>query len=382
MRVATVLAFPSQSCSSRRNRATALRRSVPARQLDSRLREARAVDFLQDVRRRRVRRARHGLRRPRAAEAPASDPRVGASTCRFSLCRHGRAVGGAQRDPHARQEPPAIVRDLFWWQIVVVDRASARAPLGPAPGPARRVHVGELVVELEETPVDGLRDALARALGDPTLELAFWFRSGALRGRGRPSASFRRTARTGGDADRARRRAARRARPRPVLRDEPELIEAAAAAARLALENARLQAELQAQLDDGEGVAGPDRQRCATRSGAASSATSTTARSSGSSRSRSSSEARRGSWAGGDPEVEELAHVAVDELQVAVGELRELAQRHPPGDPHRGGPRRRARVARRPDAASGRRRRARRSGSRRTSRRPRTSSPARRSRTS
>ena len=63
-----------------------------------------------------------------------------------------------------------------------------------------------------------------------------------------------------------------------------------------------------------------------TRSGAGSSATSTTARSSGSSRSRSSSEARSdGSAREADPELDQLLASTADELQVAVDELRELA---------------------------------------------------------
>ena len=59
-----------------------------------------------------------------------------------------------------------------------------------------RVHVGELVVHLEETPAGDLRDELALALEDPTLELGLWLpgarrvrrRGGqrARRSRGRP----------------------------------------------------------------------------------------------------------------------------------------------------------------------------------------------------
>ena len=37
-----------------------------------------------------------------------------------------------------------------------------------------RSHVGELVLELDHTPPEGIRDALARHLGDPSLELLFW----------------------------------------------------------------------------------------------------------------------------------------------------------------------------------------------------------------
>jgi signal transduction histidine kinase len=96
----------------------------------------------------------------------------------------------------------------------------------------------------------GLRDALARSLADPTLDLAFWLperrayvdESGqtvdlrtddprravtTLHGDGGPVAAIVHD---------------------PTLLDEPGLVQAAGAAARLALENARLQAELRAQL--------------------------------------------------------------------------------------------------------------------------------------
>jgi signal transduction histidine kinase len=63
---------------------------------------------------------------------------------------------------------------LFWWQI----GSFTALPLGLLAGllwaRLQRANVGELVVALEHTTVQGLRDALARALGDPQLEVAFW----------------------------------------------------------------------------------------------------------------------------------------------------------------------------------------------------------------
>jgi signal transduction histidine kinase len=111
--------------------------------------------------------------------------------------------------------------------------------------------VAGLVVELDGPGAStGLRDALARALGDPSLELAYWF--GAERhyvdGDGAPV--------TLPDDD-SRRRATfvkRDGQPiavllhDPVLEHNAELVQSVCAAASLALENERLQAELRARL--------------------------------------------------------------------------------------------------------------------------------------
>jgi signal transduction histidine kinase len=94
--------------------------------------------------------------------------------------------------------------------------------------------VSALVVELEHAAPSGLRDALARALGDPTLEVAF---SAPAESDGRAVTRL--------EHDGALVAALVHD---PALLDEPELIEGAAAAARIALENARLNAELRAQL--------------------------------------------------------------------------------------------------------------------------------------
>jgi signal transduction histidine kinase len=113
--------------------------------------------------------------------------------------------------------------------------------------------VAELVVELRQARATGqLRDALARALHDPSLTLAYWLpeqrryvdREGqSVELPGDDSALVttiverdgRRVAALVHDAS---------------LRDDPELVEAVCAAAGLALENERLQAELRAHLDE------------------------------------------------------------------------------------------------------------------------------------
>jgi len=111
--------------------------------------------------------------------------------------------------------------------------------------------VAGLVVELggRKTTSD-LREALARALGDPSVELAYWFGEGQryVDGDGRlvqlPDPG----------ADRAVTMVESGGRPvaalihDPALRENPELVDSVCAAAGLALENEALQAELRARL--------------------------------------------------------------------------------------------------------------------------------------
>ena len=110
----------------------------------------------------------------------------------------------------------------------------------------QRAAVGDLVVELADASSPGeVRDALARTLGDPSLELAFRLpnQEGYVDGTGRPVMPP--------DPD-----------TRGVtvvddialvydesLRENPAAVLSAAAAVGLALDNARLQAELRAQLE-------------------------------------------------------------------------------------------------------------------------------------
>ena len=105
-----------------------------------------------------------------------------------------------------------------------------------------RAAVGGLVLELDEVASPAsVRDALARTLGDPSLDLAFWLpdRERYVDASGRPLEL------PNGDE-----RAVTVLRDRtalvhdPSLLEDRELVDAAGAAARLALENARLQAEL------------------------------------------------------------------------------------------------------------------------------------------
>ena len=116
-----------------------------------------------------------------------------------------------------------------------------------------RSAVADLVVELGTMPTpDRLRDALAGALHDPSLEVGLWsgadadYRDAA----GRPLAL------PGPDDARGVTLLAREGEPLaailhdPVLLEDPGLVAAVSSALRLAVENERLQGEVEAQLDE------------------------------------------------------------------------------------------------------------------------------------
>jgi hypothetical protein len=137
------------------------------------------------------------------------------------------------------------------------------------------------VVELDETPAPGrLREALARALGGPSLEVAYWLRDDTfVDANGHvvslPAVGSGRVATT---VARSGVRVA--ALVHEWLSDHPELVDGVVAAAGLALENERLQAQLRARLRTC-GRRGRGSSRPPTTSGGGSSATFTMARSSG-----------------------------------------------------------------------------------------------------
>jgi signal transduction histidine kinase len=114
-----------------------------------------------------------------------------------------------------------------------------------------RGSVAGLVVELgEPTAPAGLREALARALNDPSLELAFWIPAEKryVDGDGRPVVL------PDPEHDRSSTVVERDGQPiaallhDPALEHDTELVQSVCAAAALALENERLHAELRAQL--------------------------------------------------------------------------------------------------------------------------------------
>jgi signal transduction histidine kinase len=114
-----------------------------------------------------------------------------------------------------------------------------------------RVAVSDLVIELGRMPEPGhLRDALARALRDPSLELAYWVPESetyvGIDGRTvEPAAAAGQTVTV---LERHGQRIAALVHD-PALAEDPALLNAVSTAAGLALENERLLAELRAQLE-------------------------------------------------------------------------------------------------------------------------------------
>ena len=116
-----------------------------------------------------------------------------------------------------------------------------------------RSAVGDLFLDLRRDPGPAdLRDAIARALRDPSLELAYWLPDynayADLAGRevSLPEPDGRR-ATTLIERDGAQVAALLHD---PALKDEPELLDAVTAAAGIALENAQLHVELRARLEE------------------------------------------------------------------------------------------------------------------------------------
>jgi signal transduction histidine kinase len=135
--------------------------------------------------------------------------------------------------------------------------ALAFVPLGFLAGLLRdrlaRAAVGELVIQLGRTMAPGeLRGALARALGDPSLQIAYRLPDSD----GYVDLDGRRVDLPGAGSAQAVTFVEREGRPiaavlhDAALAENAALVEAACAAAGLAMENERLQAELRARLDD------------------------------------------------------------------------------------------------------------------------------------
>lgn len=141
-----------------------------------------------------------------------------------------------------------------WWLVLA---ALASVPIAFLVGMVRarlaQTAITRLVVELGTTPPPGeLREALARALGDPTLRLAYWLPETAsyVDLDGRPIL----LPQDGTDqvttvVELDGRRVGALVHDE-ALADHPELVRAVCVAAGLALENERLQAELRSRLDE------------------------------------------------------------------------------------------------------------------------------------
>jgi signal transduction histidine kinase len=139
---------------------------------------------------------------------------------------------------------------MFWSETITTFGILVALAGGVLWGRSARAAVADLVVELERTPPGSVRDVLARTLGDPSLELALWLpeRGSYVDGSGGPLEL------PGPGSDRAVTVLGVGQAPvaalvhDPALLERGSLLEAAGAAARLALENERLQAELRSQL--------------------------------------------------------------------------------------------------------------------------------------
>jgi signal transduction histidine kinase len=144
------------------------------------------------------------------------------------------------------------VPQIRWATFVTIGLAPVAFVLALLGARLAQSALGNLVVELraEPGPAD-LRDALARALRDPSLELAYWlpdYRS-YVDLEGRPLELREQPGRTTTVIERDGARVAA-LRHDAALADEPELLDAVTAAAGIALENARLHAELRARLEE------------------------------------------------------------------------------------------------------------------------------------
>ena len=222
---------------------------------------------------------------------------------------------------------PFAYEYVFWWQAGAIVALPLALLAGLLRAHLARAAVGDLLLKLERTPPAGLRDALAAALADPTLELALWLRE---RGTYVDAAGHVVTL-PHDDPRRGVTKIEHEGEPLGALvhdsslLEEPELVQAVGAAARFAIENARLQAELRLQLKRVEEsrarvvAAGDEERRRIERDlhdGAQQRLVALAL------------ELRRAQRRLGkelDPELERLLISTVEGLQVAVEELRELA---------------------------------------------------------
>jgi signal transduction histidine kinase len=208
---------------------------------------------------------------------------------------------------------------LYWWQIGGQASVALALLAGVLTAELARGRVADLVVELAHIAPGEVRGALARALHDPTLQVAYWLplRRAYVDEDGRPV-----------DLPADLRAVTRLEDVAAIVHDpelDPGLVESAGAAARLALHNARLQADVRAQLDKVQEsrrrivAAGDEQRRRIERDlhdGAQQRLVALALELRIAQRQRGNA----------DPELDRILADAVGELQVAVEELRELAR--------------------------------------------------------
>jgi signal transduction histidine kinase len=227
--------------------------------------------------------------------------------------------------------PPAFVYDnLYWWQVTGLVAVPLALLAGLLRSRLAQGTVADLVVHLERTPPTGIRDELAAALDDPSLEVLLWLpeRGEYVDAHGEPArlpADYAARAVTRLEDDGAPLAALVHD---PSLLEEPELVAAAGAAARLALVNARLHAEVQVQLEEVKQSrarivsAGDEQRRRIERDLHDGAQVRLVAL---------ALELKRAQQGVQDPELQRLLDSTAAELQGAVRELRDLAQGlHPP----------------------------------------------------
>jgi signal transduction histidine kinase len=208
----------------------------------------------------------------------------------------------------------------YGWQIAGQAALPIALLAGLLSARLARGMVADLVVELAHIPPDGVRDALARALNDPSLQVAYWLpmRQAYVDASGRPV-----------NLPEDGRAVTRLEEVAAIVHDpelDADLVEAAGAAAGLALHNARLQADVRAQLDKVQEsrrriVAAGDEQRRKIERDLHDGAQQRLV-----ALALELRIAQRQLGKNLDPEIERILATAVDELQVAVDELRELAR--------------------------------------------------------
>jgi signal transduction histidine kinase len=148
----------------------------------------------------------------------------------------------------------SLIADLLGWsEAIAVCATPVAFVVGLLRAKLDRGAVADLLVALDTDPSpERTRAALARTLGDPSLQLTFWLSERAcfIGADGAPApdpSQVTGRAQTVLTSDHDGTPVAAITYD-PVLLDNPTLVEAAAAAARLALENSRLHAELRARL--------------------------------------------------------------------------------------------------------------------------------------
>ena len=143
-------------------------------------------------------------------------------------------------------------REVQRFTLFVVGLSPLAFLLGLLDARLARSAVGDLIVELRNEPgPHDLRDALAHALRDPSLTLAYWLPNFQtyVDVNGRPVRLPDDDTRTATLIDRDGEHVAALVHD-PALDDEHQLLEGVGAAAGMSLENARLQAELRARVEE------------------------------------------------------------------------------------------------------------------------------------